>query len=201
MKILRESSENEMILEYLKAEYASERFCHQMKNAMEKLQVDEKLIISANLQNENENNKRKKLLGEFRGYGEEREMFENFPTGFSEWSLCSFSNDDFEKIRYIDYSYWNELSAGTRKPLAAAKNIKNGVLIYEVSNDGFLRAAEYIKNGGAFPKLFFLTSDYENFVIVEGHLRMTAYALVPEYFNDVEVIVGKCDRDELNLWM
>ena len=44
MKILRESSENEMILEYLKAECASERFCHQMKNAMEKLQVDENQI-------------------------------------------------------------------------------------------------------------------------------------------------------------
>ena len=53
----------------------------------------------------------------------------------------------------------------------------------------------------SFPKLFFLTSDYENFVIVEGHFRMTAYALVPESFNDVEVIVGKCDRAELNLWM
>ena len=201
MKILRESSENEMILEYLIAESSSERFYQQVKTAMEKLGIDENLIFSADLQNEMENRKRKKLLGEFRGYGEGREMFENFPTQISDWSLCSFSRDDFEKINYIDYSYWNELSAGTRRPLLAAETIKNGAMIYKVSNDGFLRAAEYIKNGGTFPKLFFLTSDYENFVIVEGHLRMTAYALVPEYFNDVEVIVGKCDYAELNLWM
>ena len=201
MKILRESSENEMILEYLKAESTSERFCGQIKTAMEKLDINENLIFSANLQSETENSNRKGLLGEFRGYGEGREMFENFPTKFTEWNLCSFSSDDLEKISYIDYSYWNELSAGTRKPSAAAKTIRNGVRIYDVSNDGFLRAAEYIKNGGSFPKLFFLTFDYENFVIVEGHLRMTAYALVPEYFNNIEVIVGKCDCDELRLWM
>ncbi len=201
MKILRESSENEMILEFLKAESTSERFFQQIKNAMEELGFEESIVFSANLQNEIENIKRKKLLGEFRGYGVGRELFENFPTKFTEWSLCSFSSSDLDKIRYIDYSYWNELSAGTRKPLTAAEVIRSGVRIYDLSNDGFLHTAEYIKNGGTFPKLFFLTSDYENFVIVEGHFRMTAYALVPECFNDVEVIVGKCDREELELWM
>ena len=201
MKILRESSENEMILEFLKAESTSERFFKQMKNTMEELGFDDKIIFSANLQNEIENTKRKKLLGEFRGYGEGRKLFENFPIEFSEWSLCSFSRPDLERIRYIDYSYWNELSAGTHKPLAAAETIRSGVRIYDVSNAGFLHASEYIKNGGTFPKLFFLTSDYENFVIVEGHLRMTAYALVPECFNNVEIIVGKCSSEELNKWM
>ena len=93
------------------------------------------------------------------------------------------------------------MSAGTHKPLSAAETVRNGVLIYGLSNDGFLHAAEYIKNGGAFPKLFFLTSDYESFVIVEGHFRMTAYALVPECFNNVEVIVGKCNSEELNNWI
>lgn len=201
MKILRGSSEDEMILEFLKAESTSERFFQQIRNTIEKLGLDENIIFSADLQNEIENIKRKKLLGEFRGYGAGRELFENFPTKFTEWSLCSFSRPDLEKIRYIDYSYWNELSAGTRKPLVAAETIRNGELIYGLSNDGFLHAAEYIKNGGAFPKLFFLTSDYENFVIVEGHFRMTAYALVLECFNNVEVIVGKCNSKELNLWM
>lgn len=64
-----------------------------------------------------------------------------------------------------------------------------------------MHAAEYIKNGGTFPRLFFLTADYENFMIVEGHQRMTAYALVPECFENVEVIVGKCSEEELGKWM
>ncbi|NLV91990.1 MAG: hypothetical protein GX030_06320 [Firmicutes bacterium] len=200
VKILRASSEEEMILEFLKAECTSERFSDQMKDALEKLGLEESIIFSADLHSEAENAERKRLLGEFRGYGEGREMFENFPTIF-EWNLCSFSCADLGKIRYIDYSYWNDLSAGTHRPLTAAETMRNGVLIYGLSNDGFLRAAEYIKHGGVFPKLFFLTSDYENFVIVEGHLRMTAYALVPECFIDVEAIVGRCSSEELKKWM
>lgn len=201
MKILRESSESEMILEFLKAESTSERFSGQLKKAMEGLGFDQEIISKADLQSEIQNAQRKKLLGVFRGYGEGRELFERFPTQFMEWSLCSFSELDLENIQYIDYSYWNELSAGTRKPLAAAETVRKGIRIFDVSNDRFLRATEYIEGGGTFPKLFFVTSDYESFVIVEGHLRMTAYALVPKYFDKVEVIVAKCGREELSLWM
>ena len=200
MKILRESSEDEMLLEFLKAEYSSERFSEQLTEAMERLGITEELIAEADLQNKEENAKRKNLLRAFRGYGENRELFERFPT-VEEWKLCSFSEKDLVNIRYIDYSYWNELSAGTHTPLFAAETIRSGIRIYDVSNDGFLHTAEYIGNGGTFPKLFFLTSDYVNFVIVEGHLRMTAYALVSECFDNVEVIVGKCSEEDLGKWM
>lgn len=200
MDILRESSESEMILEFLQAEYHSERFSEQLTEAMDKLGLVESVIISGNIEDEAENAKRKKLLGAFRGYGEDRELFERFPK-VSEWKLCRFSRADLGNIRYIDYSYWNDLSAGTHKPLAAAETIRCGALIYGLSNDGFLRAAEYIKSGGSFSRLFFLTADYKDFVIVEGHLRMTAYALVPECFDNVEVIVGRCSEEELRMWM
>ena len=200
MNYICESSEDEMISEYLRAEYLSERFSGQIKNAMSQLLISEHMILEADIESADENAKRKKLLGKFRGYGLNREMFERFPV-ITAWSLCSFTGDDLGKIRYIDYSYWNELSDGTHLPIVAAETIRKGVSIYGQDNDGFLRAAEYIRNGGTFPKMFFLTSDFENFVIVEGHLRMTAYALAPEYFNHVEVIVGKCDGDELGNWM
>ena len=200
MRILRKSSEDEMILEFLKAEYNSVRFSDRLKKVFQEFGCDESIVLSADLQDAVENRTRKKILGAFRGYGEDRELFENFPDEF-EWSLCRFSGADFERIRYINYSYWNELSAGTHMPSDAAKTIRNGIRIYDVANDGFLQAAEHIKSGGRFPRLFFLTADYENFVIVEGHLRMTAYALVPEYFNEVEAIVGKCSREQLAQWL
>jgi len=200
MRFLRESSEDEMILEFLKAECTSVRFSDKLKKVLWDFGCDESIVFSADLQDVVENRTRKRILGEFRGYGEDRELFENFPDEF-EWSLCSFSGTDLEKIRYINYSYWNELSEGTHMPSDAAKTIRNGIRVYGVANDGFLHAAEYIKNGGTFPKLFLLTADYENFVIVEGHLRMTAYALVPEYFTEVEAIVGKCNKEQLEKWM
>lgn len=200
MNILRASSEDEMILEYLKAEYRSERFSEQIEKAMEKLSLDESVILSADLNNAAENIARKNLLGEFRGYGQNRELFENFPDEI-QWSLCNFVSRDLDSIRYIDYSYWNELSQGTHSPLTAARTIQNGVEIYGQSNAGFVRAAEYIKDGGKFPRPILLTSDFEHFVIVEGHLRITAFALVPERFDNVECFVGKCGLDELKKWL
>ncbi len=200
MNILRTSSENEMISEYLKTEYHSERFSEHIKKVMRELLLDESIILSADLNNTNENIARKKLLGEFRGYGLNRELFENFPNEI-QWNLCNFVSYDLSNIRYIDYSYWNELSKGTHSPLIAAQTIRNGIEIYNQSNEGFVKAAEFIEDGGKFLRPIFLTYDFEHFVIVEGHLRITAFALVPEHFNNVECFVGKCSSDDLKKWM
>ena len=110
---------------------------------MRELLPDESIILSVNLNNTYENIARKKLLGEFRGYGLNRELFENFPNEI-QWSLCNFVSCDLNNIRYIDYSYWNELSKGTHSPLTAAQTILNGIEIYGQSNVGFVKAAEYI---------------------------------------------------------
>ncbi|MBD5479251.1 MAG: hypothetical protein HDR14_08175 [Lachnospiraceae bacterium] len=200
MNILRTSSEDEMISEYLKTEYHSERFSEHIKKVMKELLLDESIILSGDLHNTNENIARKKLLGGFRGYGLNRELFENFPNDI-QWSVCNFVSDDFSKIRYIDYSYWNELSKGTHSPLMAAQTIQSGIEIYNQSNAGFLKAAEFIKIGGTFLRPILLTSDLEHFVIVEGHFRITAFALVPEYFYNIECFVGKCSSDDLEKWM
>ena len=200
MNILRTSSEDEMISEFLKAEYHSERFSEHIKKVMKELLLGESIILSADLNNMKENIARKKLLGEFRGYGLNRELFENFPNKI-QWSLYNFVSCDLNNIRYIDYSYWNELSKGTHSPLIAAQTILNGIEIYNQSNAGFVKAAEFIKNGGKFLKPILLTADLEHFVIVEGHFRITAFALVPEYFNNVECFVGKCSNDDLKKWI
>lgn len=200
VNVLRTSSEEEMISEFLMAEYHSERFSEQIKKAMKELLLDESIILFADLNNTNENIARKKLLGEFRGYGLNRELFENFPNEI-QWSFCNFVSNDLNNIRYIDYSYWNELSQGTHSPLTAAQTVRNGIEIYDLSNEGFLKAAEFIKSGGKFPRPILLTSDLKHFVIVEGHLRITAFALTPEHFNDVECFVGKCSGDDLKKWL
>ena len=200
MDILRTSSEDEMISEFLKAEYRSERFSGRIKKVLEEFSLDEGIIVSADLDSANENIARKKILGEFRGYGLNRELFENFPDEI-QWSLCNFVRQDLNSIRYINYSYWNELSKGTHSPLMAAQTILNGIEIYNQSNAGFMKAAEFIKSGGKFSRPILVTFDLEHFVIVEGHLRITAFALVPEYFHNIECFVGKCSSDDLKKWL
>lgn len=199
MKMIRDSSEAEMILEFLRTEFYSDRFSEQLKKVMNSLSINEQILLSADLDNDAENALRKEVLGEFRGYGRNKELFENFPSQI-EWSICSFSEDDLEKIKYIDYSYWNELSAGTRSPLTAAKAVRKGVIIYGQSTDGFLQATKYIENGGRFQNMIFLTADFNSFVIVEGHLRMTAYALTPSHFDNIQCIVGKCSQSDFDAW-
>lgn len=199
MKILQKSSEEEMILRFLQAEYSSDRFCSKLMEIMGEHSIDKKIILCADLGCPAENAVRKRIMGLYRGYGLNEELFENFPTEI-DWNLCCFYKEDLGKIQYIDYSYWNELSEGTRLPAQAAETIRNGRKIYGQSNDGFLRAAEYIKNGGNFADMIFLTSDFCRFVIVEGHLRMTAYALAPEHFDSIRCLVGQCSAAELNTW-
>ena len=69
MKILYQSSEEEMILEYLRAEVSSRRFSDNIQEMMKNLALDEKIISSADLRSDDENRKRKELLGAVRGYG------------------------------------------------------------------------------------------------------------------------------------
>lgn len=52
----------------------------------------------------------------------------------------------------------------------------------------FVNCAQTIRDG----------IDFKHFIIVKGHFRIIAFALVPEYFNYVECFVGKCSSDELN---
>lgn len=200
MRQIGTCTEDEMIWEYLRAEYTSERFSEKLKRVMEEMCLEKQIILAPDFEKKEEAAQRRALLGEYRGYGQNRDMFEHFPSHI-EWSLFSFQQEDLKNIRYIDYSYWNELSKGTHLPIEAVEAVRNNIRIFDVPNDGFLLAEKYIRKGGAFPRMIFLTADYQQFVIVEGHHRMTAYALAPEYFEQIEAIVGKCKEEELKGWM
>ncbi len=199
MFILENTDKANVILCFLLGEFNSQRFNEKLKNEMEKLNIDESLILSADINNESENKLREKLLSEFRGYGKNEGLFENFPT-VEEYSYGRFDIEDIDKIKYINYSYWNELSSNTSSPLVAASNIMAGKVVYDVSNQPFIEGAELVKKGETFPPLILLTSDYNSFIVLEGHSRLTVYALAKEYMSQFECYVLKCDESELKRW-
>ena len=86
--------------------------------------------------------------------------------------------------------------------LAAGRRADNprGSLDFEVPNDRFLAGERHLRAGGSFPPLILLTSGSGQYVIVEGHLRATAYALAPEYFAGTHCYVGTCSQAELKVW-
>ncbi|MEW5805717.1 MAG: hypothetical protein AB1721_03290 [Patescibacteria group bacterium] len=203
MKLIGKSNEAEMIAEFLKGEYNSERFGSELKKALSASKADTKLISEPNLADKKENAQRKKLLGEYRGYGRNKGLFENFPDKNITWHKATFRSSELKKVKYINYNYWTKLSDETRLATDAAKNILAGKIIFKQSNDRFFKAAEAIKRGRSFPRLIFLSRDENSPVVVlEGHVRLTAYMLAPERIPDpLEVIIGFSEKlDEWNLY-
>jgi len=200
MRIIKKSDENEMVSEFLKMEIASTRYGLKIESILREINVSKRVITDGNIADENENRIRAEILGIFRGYKKDAEIFENFPSPV-EWVWAVFDKEDLSKIIYIEYSYWNEISNFTGSPLEAAKTILSGKTIYDVPNDGFIQAARKLRDGHKFPPLIFLTEQNENrFIILEGHLRMTAFCLEPELFRNVPVLLGYCSSEGLNKW-
>ena len=179
MKGIRTISEDEMVSVFLKAEING-RFKAHILELVIRDGMRREVLDNPNLESDVENNYRRKLLGEYRGYGQNKLLFSNFPKNVL-WEEVLLGKSDLEKTLYINYSYWLELTGGTRLPTDAAKNIKNNIEVFNQSNEGFIRAAEYLKNGGEFEPLIFVAKSREGpLVNLEGHLRLTAYLLEPD---------------------
>ena len=194
MKLIRKTNEAEMILEFLKGELNSKRFNEDLNNAINELGLDSSIILNGNIEDEQENNDRLKIMKKFRGYPDE-ELFERFPN-IEEWKFLELNEGDIDNIYYIDYDYWNELSNGTSKPVEAAKVIKSGKEIYEVSNQPFLDGVEYNKTN-KFPPVILITCNNEKYLIIEGHSRMTVYGFNSNKLNGTYAYVGYTTEEEM----
>lgn len=183
-----------MILEFLKGELNSKRFNEDLNNAINELGLDSSIILNGNIEDEQENNDRLKIMKKFRGYPDE-ELFERFPN-IEEWKFLELNESDIDNIYYIDYDYWNELSNGTSKPVEAAKVIKSGKEIYEVSNQPFLDGVEYNKTN-KFPPVILITCNNEKYLIIEGHSRMTVYGFNSNKLNGTYAYVGYTTEEEM----
>lgn len=194
MKTIKKSSEDEMILEFLKGELNSSRFNEKLNEIIDKLNLDLNLITNGDIFSNAENLSRLKIMKEYRGYPDE-ELFENFPK-IDCWSFVELSPEDINKVYYIDYDYWNELSNNTSRPLDAVKTIKNRKEIYEVSNQPFIDGIKYLENG-KFPPVILITCNDEKYLIIEGHSRMTVYGFDPSKLEGTYAYIGHCTPEEM----
>lgn len=194
MKIIRTSKEQEMILEFLKGELESIRFNEKLKNILNKLQLEETIILNGDINNSLENEKRQLIMKKFRGYPSSS-LFKNFPNIYK-WNYVLFEKNDIDKIFYINYDYWNELSNNTSKPIEAAKNIKNGKEIFNVSNEAFLNGSKLLDNK-LFPPVILITCNECKYLIIEGHSRMTIYGLRPDKFINSYGYIGYCTEEDM----
>lgn len=201
MRFLERISEDEMIASFLKTEIYSPRFGQEIENILKRDGIEKRIIEEPQLHQKSENRTRMKILSEYRGYGKNKELFEDFPNNVI-WEKIILNKDDLVRLKYIDYSYWIELSGGSRKVTDGVRNIRKGLEVYGLSNEGFLKLAEKIRNGIKLPEIIIVSERKvsDEYVILEGHVRVTAYLLAGEKSPETQyAILGY--SSQMNKWM
>jgi hypothetical protein len=188
VRVIGDSGEDEMVACFLLAELTSRRFGAGIRRALAAAGESEHLLTDADLADPVANRARRDLLTATRGYGENRDVFEDFPARVR-WIRAALTPDELARVRYIEYSYWNELSGGSRLPGDAAKRIQAGGRVFGVSNRRFVTAARAVRRGERFSPLILAGRRRDTLVCLEGHLRLTAYALAG-FPVEVECLVG-----------
>jgi hypothetical protein len=195
VRVIRPSTEDEMIWLFLRGELPSERFGPAIRGA-----IDERLLLEPDLGDESQNALRRDALTQLRGYGSREGLFHGFPDDMH-WEWAALTPDEALAVHYIEYDYWVELSGGSRLPLDAADRIRAGMTVFRVPNDGFFELADEL-GMKQLSELIVVGGDGGRLVVLEGHARLTAYALRPEALPaELEVLLGRSPRiAEWALW-
>ena len=188
MRLLGQSSEKEMVASFLAGELSSKRFGDAIRAQLAVLGEPEKLLTQPDLADPRENEARANVLAATRGYGQDRELFEFFPSQV-QWVRALLAPKELAAVRYIEYSYWNEISDGSRFSSHAARRVKAGMQAFGVSNDRVFDAAAAVARGERFPLLIVAGVALGELVCLEGNLRLTGYALAG-FPVEVECLVG-----------
>jgi hypothetical protein len=191
MRFVAESTEAEMVAVFLSGELRSERFAPGTRDAVSTVGADMRLITAPNLADEAENVLRGRVLEETRAYLRRDGLFGGFPDNVS-WQWVTLNPEELMAVQFIHYSYWNELSGGSRLPLDAARRIREGVEPFGASNAGFFELADGLAERAPAGELILATAGgSEPIVALEGHARLTALALRPEIISrELEVLLG-----------
>jgi hypothetical protein len=115
-----------------------------------------------------------------RAWDERTGLFAGFPDDV-EWKRVALTPDEVLAILYIDWDWWLRVSRGTRLATVAVE------VQGRDEGDHAIAAA-----AAANPELIVVTdSGGSKLVLLEGHVRLTAYAAYPEYLPDeLEIYLG-----------
>jgi hypothetical protein len=191
MRVVAESSEAEMVALFLGGELRSDRFGPGIRQAAASVGAELRVLTSPDLTDEAENALRGRVLEETRAYLRREGLFGGFPRDVS-WQWVAVTPEELMSVRFIHYSYWNELSGGSRLPPDAARRIREDVEPFGVSNAGFLELADELAEQPPARELILVTAGgTAPIVALEGHGRLTALALRPEVIpSELEVLLG-----------
>lgn len=196
MRIVGHVDEAEVVAAYLRGELESDRFSARLRELLECDGADPAVLSHPDLGDPAANAYRLALLGEFRGFGRGEGMFQNFPASVG-WSRVALTREELEAILYIDWDWWLRISGGTRRPADAAARIRDGGVPGSNAEE-HEPVARRLLDGPPLPELIVVTTlERPRLVLVEGHVRLTAFMLFPSYLPDgLEVFLGEAEDFE-----
>ena len=155
------------------------RFRGSLQRLLDQAGLAERLVTAPNLDDPAENQAREQLLAQHRGYGTRTGLVNGFPHDVC-WQWMAITPAELAMVRYAGYDYWAGLSGGTRLAADAAPRIRAGVAPFGVSSDWALGMAQAVADRARFPPLILVTAGPSGgLVVLEGHVRLTAYLLRP----------------------
>jgi hypothetical protein len=190
MRIVGPSSEDEMVLAFLRAEIDSAEYPGSIEGALSMQGYTRAIIDNADLSDSRENSARVVCLSRHRGFKQNRKLFRGFPDEVT-WQRMSLTPREVGRAKYINQSVWVMGSAGTRLVADGAMNLDSGS--FPESHRSKIRSIEANVRTGPMPPELILAGrgDDSPMVLVEGHSRATAYVLASTDLPDgVEVIIG-----------
>lgn len=191
MKIIKTLCADDMVIEFLQAEYASKRFREKLLAILKKHDLPAEVICNPNRCDSNEIRQRERLLREYRGYQRNAELFEGFPDDIT-WHEAELNRSELLQVQYINYSFWNELSQGTRLPIHGKARIEQGDTIFNQELGSFMTIRDLIEQGTVFHKLILVSETPDSTItVLEGHSRLTGYVLAAHHEGQTyPVIIG-----------
>jgi hypothetical protein len=193
VRLLRPISEDEMIAVFLRSELDSGRYGEKLHAFLARDGRDERVLREADLADKHENAYRRQLLEEHRAYKRRDGLFGGFPREV-DWFRAVLGREEALDILYIDWDWWLRISEGSRRPRDAARRIRAGD-VAGVTPEQHAPFTEMPQ-----PELIAVTTPaHTPLILLEGHVRLTAYALFPDRVPDeLEILLGV--SEEMTGW-
>ncbi len=120
---------------------------------------------------------RKAVLGAVRGYGCNDALFRGFPPDTT-WRRVRIESSDFRRLKCISKDErWSDLTRGTRLIRDAARNLDDYPELAERVRAAIVR----IEQDLPLAELIMVENESGDLILVEGHTRATAYAVLSDH--------------------
>jgi hypothetical protein len=198
MRILGPVTEDEMIAAFLRAELRSGRYGEKLRRLLERDGIAAEVLERPEPADPDQNEYRRRMLDEHRAFERREGLFHGFPESV-DWYRAALVPEEVLAIRYINWDWWLAISDGSRSAVVAAERIRRG----EIEGVTVEEHADIARALGATsppPELIAATKpDHAQLVLVEGHVRLTVYALFPELLPpELELYLGVAE--DMDAW-